>query len=149
MLEHHKAYTYKVTIKPKTMSAAISFPCEIGLIYKKGGKKLESSSLVDFSIEKQQANFQEKMSFESIYIKNTQTNTYMEEFNFIKVFMRAQSKNKNLGMFKYNPANLLNKGKNVFVGQKHSLLKCPDPDAYLTFDISFLRLNELDSFELK
>lgn len=149
MLEEHKAYKYKVTLTLKRVSAAITFPCKLGIIYKKGKMKLETQSLKDFNSEKMESIINEKFIFESVYIKNLKTNKYLEEFNHVKAFLNTDKGNKNLGILKYNPADFLNEGKNVFFDKKINFLKCPDPEAFLQFDITFLRLGELNEFELK
>ena len=150
MLKDRKAYKYKIKFLIHKVSIGIGFPCSMSVIYKKGKQAIEIDSPQKMDLDNLEVVFNQAIEFESVYVKNTLNNTYLEEVNYIKTYIITHKGNKSSGGFKFRPTDYLNSGNgNVFRGQKVKMQKCPDQNAEMLFDIEFMRIAQLNEYEFK
>lgn len=81
MLTDRIAYKYKVKFFVKKVSIAISFPCNMNIVYKKGKKKIPFTKEPALDIKKYEARFEETIDFESVYFKSRATGKWIREEN--------------------------------------------------------------------
>ena len=149
MLKDRKAYKYHTKFTVKKVSIGIGFPCSMSVIYKKGKQMVETVSPQPMDLDTLEIVFDEGLEFESVYIKDCKTGKYIEEVNYVKTYIITHKGNKSSGGFKFKPTDYLNLGGSCFREQKVKMQKCPDRNAEMLFDIEFVRLAELNEYELK
>ena len=111
---------------------------------------MEIPNPAEFDVEAGEAFFgHQEIEFESIYVKDTRTGLYKDEFNYGKVYIITHKGNKNAGVFKFSPSKYLSEGRVSFSGESLSLVKCPDADALVYFGMSFSRLEELSDQQFR
>lgn len=149
MLSDRRAYKYKVKFYVKKVSIAIGFPCKMGVVFKKGKKKIPFTTEPMLDVKKYEARFEETIEFESIYFKSRTNGQWIKEESTITVVIMTPKKNKTAGVLKLSLTDFLNAGKQKSPAEVVKLQRCPDKKARFYFAYQLVRQKELTEEELK
>jgi len=145
---HH--YLYEVTLTLNRLSLAISFPCDVTLSLKRGGKKYALKQNYPLDTTKFKCDFQQA-TIVYTFVATREGNSFFQEKNVVSLILVTPKGNKSAGHFEICPTNMLATTLDPpeLIDQKSILEKCPDKQASMRYNIKLKRVKELSEEEYR